>query len=70
VLNKETLKYQEARQSLPEDLRAVFDQLAEEYYFYTVAHHGRGYVAYQVLASLVLTGWRPSAEDRSKSVPD
>jgi hypothetical protein len=32
---------------------------AEEYAFLTHTRYGRGYVAYDVLADLVLAGWRP-----------
>lgn len=52
-------KFIEARQSLPNDLRVVYDRLVEEYAFYTEIKYGQGYVAYAVLAELVRAGWRP-----------
>jgi len=52
-------KYLEARESLPEDLRPVYDRLVGEYSFHTEVSYGRGYVAYKVLAALVREGWRP-----------
>ena len=55
-------KYQAARESLPPDLHDVYRQLVEEYAFHTEVKYGRGYVAYEVLAELVRSGWRPSAE--------
>jgi len=55
-------KYKEAEAILPEDLRPVFKRFVEEYEYLTMTHFGRGYVAYKVLADLVVAGWRPSAE--------
>ncbi len=55
-------KYKEAEQTVPEPLRSLFAQLVEEYEFLTAMYYGKGYVAYQVLAQLILAGWRPSAE--------
>ena len=52
-------KYLEARESLPEELRAIYDRLVLEYSFQTEVSYGRGYVAYRVLAALVRDGWRP-----------
>jgi len=51
---------------LPEDLRAVYRQLVEEYEYLTSVHYGRGYVAYKVLADLILAGWRPSAQEGAR----
>ena len=53
-------KYQAARDSLPEELRDVYHQLVAEYSFHTTVKYGRGYVAYEVLAELVRSGWRPT----------
>jgi hypothetical protein len=58
-------KYQAVRESLPPELRAVFRQFVEEYSFHTMVKYGRGYVAYEVLAELVRSGWRPIAEGQS-----
>jgi hypothetical protein len=55
-------KYKEAEASLPAELQPIFHRLVEEYEYLTSLHFGRGYVAYKVLADLVLAGWRPSAE--------
>jgi hypothetical protein len=58
MLNKTTPKYLEARESLPEALRSIYDTLVEEYAFHAQVHYGRGYVAYKVIAALVRDGWR------------
>jgi len=50
-----------AEARLPDDLKPVYRRLVEEYAFLTKVRHGRGYVAYEVVADLVLAGWRPSA---------
>lgn len=49
-----------ARNTLPEELRPIFDQMVEEYSFYALKHYGRAWVAYMVIAELVRDGWRPS----------
>lgn len=54
-------KFLEARARLPEDLQPVFDQIVDEYHYRTCVRFGGGYVAYQVMADLVLMGWRPTA---------
>jgi hypothetical protein len=54
-------KYKEAEAMLPDDLKAILKRFVEEYEYLTMTHYGRGYVAYKVLADLVLAGWRPSA---------
>jgi hypothetical protein len=52
----------EAESRLPDDLKPVYRRMVKEYAYLTELRYGRGYVAYQVLADLVLAGWRPSAE--------
>jgi hypothetical protein len=63
ITNKTSPKYLEARESLPEDLRPVYDRLVDEYSFHTEVSYGRGYVAYRVLAALVRDGWRPPPDE-------
>ena len=53
-----TEKHEEARASLPDDLRAVLDQLVKDYRFAATVHHGSPYVSYAVLAEIVRAGWR------------
>lgn len=55
-------KHREAEAKLPAELRAVYRQMVEQYEFLTHLKYGRGYVAYEVLAEMVLAGWRPSAD--------
>lgn len=61
-------KYKEAEAMLPEDMKDVFRRLVREYEYLTTLQFGRGYVAYKVLAELILAGWRPSvpAHETSK----
>ncbi len=54
--------HDDARDSLPPHLREVFEPLVAEYKFLAGVHHGRSYVSYVVLADLIRSGWRPSAE--------
>lgn len=57
-----TEKHEQARNSLPEELRPVFDQFVEDYKFAATIHHGSPFVSYVSLAELVKAGWRPSGE--------
>lgn len=60
-------KYREAEAKLPQELRSVYRQMVEQYEFLTHIKYGRGYVAYDVLAEMVLAGWRPSGTPREGS---
>jgi hypothetical protein len=60
--SKRTEKHEEARNSIPDDLKSIFDELVEDYKFATVKRYGNGYVAYSVLADLIRIGWRHVAE--------
>jgi hypothetical protein len=60
VDQKRTPKFAQARESLPEELRPVYDQLVEEYGFYALKHQGRRWVSYAIIAELVRDGWRPT----------
>lgn len=60
-------KHEQARNSLPEELKPVFDELVEDYKFATIKRYGQGYVAYAVLAELVRVGWRHVAEPIAES---
>lgn len=61
-MSLESPKYKQAEARLPEQLKPVFQQMVKEYEFLTAIEYGRGYVAYQVLAEMVLAGWRPTGE--------
>ena len=61
-------KSKEAEGRLPDELRPVYQQMVEQYKFLTQVKYGRGYVAYTVLAEMVLAGWRPSADPHANSV--
>jgi hypothetical protein len=53
-------KHELARNSLPDDLKPIFDDLVADYKFIATKHHGAPYVSYIVLADLVREGWRRS----------
>ncbi len=52
-------KHASARDTLPDDIKPVFDALVAEYKFLATIHHKSPYVSYLVLADLVRNGWRP-----------
>jgi len=60
-------KHRQAEARLPDDLKPLFQRMVEEYEYLTSLHYGRGYVAYQVLADMILAGWRPSGEPHPDS---
>lgn len=53
-------KHEEARSSLREELKPIFDELAEHYRFWARARYGSPFVSYAVLSDLVRSGWRCS----------
>ncbi len=61
-VNPQSPKFIEARESLPPDLRPIYDRLVEEYAYQTAVRYGKGYVAYSVLAEVVRSGWRPTTQ--------
>jgi hypothetical protein len=54
-------KYAAAMSSLPEELRPIYRALVEEYKFHALVRYGRAWVAYDVIADLVKSGWRPTS---------
>jgi hypothetical protein len=52
----------EAYNSLPEELRPIFDDFVADYKYAATMRHGRPYISYIVLADMVRAGWRLSAE--------
>ena len=66
---QQTNKREQARNTLPDDLWPVFEELVEDYKFATLTRCGRGYVAYMVLADLVKVGWRHVATALSDTDP-
>jgi len=55
-------KQEEARNSLPDELRPIFDEFVSDYRYAATMRHGRPYISYIVLADMVRAGWRPTAE--------
>jgi hypothetical protein len=51
-------KHDLARQSLPDELVPVFDDLVADYRFLAMKHHGSRFVSFAVLADRVRAGWR------------
>jgi len=53
-------KHEEARNSLPEELKPIFDEFVDDYKYCASLRHGRPYISYIVLADMVRAGWRRS----------
>jgi hypothetical protein len=58
---KRSEKHEQARNSLPDELRPIFDDFVADYKFAATKHHGAPFVSYIVLAEMVRAGWRLAA---------
>ena len=67
MAEKPSEKEIEARDSLPEELRLIFDDFVADYKYAATMRHGRPYISYIVLADMVRAGWRCSAEPQKQS---
>jgi len=59
--NMRSEKEKEARSSLPDALKPVFDDFVADYKYAATLRHGKPYVSYIVLADMVRAGWRRSS---------
>lgn len=59
---KPSEKELQARNSLPDELKPVFDEFVSGYKYAATMRHGQPYISYIVLADMVKAGWRLSAE--------
>ena len=57
---KKSEKWEQARDTLPEELKPVFDNLVLHYKALALKHHKGAWVSYVVLADLVREVWRPT----------
>lgn len=57
-------KHKSARESVPEGLQEVFDDLVEDYRYYALTLHVSRMISYAIIAELVKLGWRYSGEKR------
>jgi hypothetical protein len=55
-------KQLEARNSLPDELKPIFDEFVSDYKYAATLRHGRPYISYIVLADMVKAGWRLAAK--------
>ena len=59
---KRTENHENARNSVPDQLKPVFDDFVNDYKFAATKFHGSPFVSYKVLAEMVRMGWRLAAE--------
>jgi len=59
---KRTENHETARNSLPDELKSVFDEFVGDYRFAATKYHGSPFVSYKVLAEMVRMGWRLAAD--------
>lgn len=55
-------KEEEARNTLADELKPVFDDFVADYIYIATARYGKPYISYIVLADMVRAGWRRTAE--------
>jgi hypothetical protein len=63
-------KHENARNSLPEELRPVFDDFVADYRFAAMKQHGSPFVSYIVLSEMVRAGWRLAAQPLDEKIPE
>lgn len=68
MTEKRTEKHELARNSLPDDLRSVFDDFVNDYKFFGTKHYGSPFISYAILAEMVLAGWRPTEPPRNTDI--
>ena len=61
MATERTEKHEQARNSLPDELKPVFDDFVTDYRFAATKHHGSPFVSYIILAEMVRAGWRLAA---------
>ena len=59
---KRSEKHEAARNTLPDELKPVFDDFVTDYKFAGIKHHGSPFVSYIILAEMVQMGWRLAAK--------
>ena len=59
---KKSEKYIEARNSLSDDLKPIYEEFVADYRYAATLRHCKPYVSYIVLADMVKAGWRSTAE--------
>jgi len=65
-----SLKEAAARDELPESLREHYDAMVADYRFVCEKRYSRAWVNYEILAEMVLRGWRsprPGADEASQN---
>jgi len=60
-------KEQEARRTLPDELKPVFDAFVTDYKYAGTLRHGKPYISYIVLADMVRAGWRRTADSTGET---
>jgi len=56
--DKPSEKQIEARNTLPDELKPIFDEFVSDYKYAATLRHGRPYISYIVLADMTRAGWR------------
>ena len=66
MTSSRTKKHEEARNTLPDELKPIFDNFVSDYKYAASMRHGAPYVSYIVLADMIRAGWRCIAESQKE----
>ncbi|MCX5632445.1 MAG: hypothetical protein NTW93_02025 [Phycisphaerae bacterium] len=69
MAEKSSEKQIEARNSLPDELKLIFDEFVSDYRYAATLRHGKPYISYIVLADMIRAGWRLSAKPIKQEMP-
>lgn len=62
MAEKTSEKELEARNSLPDELKPIFDEFVADYRYAATMRHGKPYISYIVLSDMIRAGWRLTAK--------
>jgi len=65
-----TPKHEEARNSLPDELKPIFDEFVDDYKYCASLRHDTPHVSYIVPADMARAGWRRSEYGNTDKNPD
>lgn len=63
-MEKKSAKYLAAKKRLKRGFESTFDELLNDYQFFSIQRVGRAFINYEIIADLVNTGWRKTESER------
>jgi hypothetical protein len=66
IFNETSEKYLKAREKLPKEMWETYKHMVDEYSYFSFKLYGKSWVAYEVIAELIRSGWHNSKEKENK----